>query len=196
MSDTFNRAKINILSNIVQFPTINGKDWSSNNCPPVGSLVSLSSAPPSQWYLSWVEEVQPGTNEFCSRYLLRSIETGELCWWSNVTIFVYNPERVYDRWRWSDKQFKFYDRWQKVLRRADAWMVLDGPTTFGDDGSVTIRLRERHGGFRDHDQFHFERSFPDWRKVTMAVMADFYNEGCKAAEALGEKIKAQRKAAS
>lgn len=178
-NESFYRAKLSILNDVCSFPTIRNKDWKDADYnPPIGSLVALSCAPVTKWYLSWVLEVEK--LKYGNRYLLQSIEDGTLCWWENVGLFIYDPERVSQspEWRWNDKQFEFQDRWKKVCRRNDAYIVLPGVTTFHDD-SVTLSLRERHGGFGKEIPFHHEHTFENWKKTTMKMMDKFYKEGEK-----------------
>lgn len=139
-----------------------------------GDLVSLSSAPVSEWYLSWVVEFD--YNGGNPRYLLDSIETGKLCWWHNVSVNYMDRKIVAEnpQWRWSDRQWAFKNRWWKVcFKRCDAYLILPVFPTFGDDGlSVTIGTRPRYS-MGDH---YPTRRFLDYRKVTMKMMEDFYNE--------------------
>ena len=196
MGDTYHRARISILTELLSFPIIRGKDWTDDRKPDPGSLVATSGAPETKWYLSWVVETELHEGGW-HRYLLRSVEDGELSWWENVWLFRYSQERVQARpdWRWTDKQFDFRDRWHKVCyKQHDAYMVLPCRPTFHDNGSVTLSLRERHGGFRDHYKFHHERTFDSWRKTTMKMMSEFYLEGCAESKKLSEKIRKAREA--
>jgi len=168
-----NRARLLILSNLMSFPTINNKDWGYNcGCdkPQIGDLVALSSAPPSKWYLSWLREYDP--NNGWPKYLLESIDDGELCWWENVSLTVYSREIVQGRpsWQWDDKQFEVNDRWHKVCRNKAAYIMLPCQPAFNADGSVTLDVRIRFGW----DEYRNPRTFPDWKKLTMKQMADYY----------------------
>ena len=54
------KARLAILSDMMSFPTIRNRDWNSDSFDydvRVGDLVSLSSAPASKWYVSWVREI-------------------------------------------------------------------------------------------------------------------------------------------
>lgn len=169
-----NRARISILSELLSFPTINQKDWNKGASldPEVktGDLVSLCSAPSTQWYLSWFIEsrIKNGFTE----YLLESIEDGELCWWTNVGLNVYDRERVDDRpsWKWNDKQFAFNDRWMKVCKRNGAYIVLPVTPKFNEDDSVELNVRVRFG-FSDYTN---PVTFPNWKKLTMKMMDKYY----------------------
>lgn len=178
-----NRARLLILSELMSFPTISNKDWqgSIGGKPQTGDLVSLTCAPPSKWYLSWLREIDP--NNGWPKYLLESIEDGQLCWWMNVGLNVYDRERVgkNPRWKWTDGQFKFNDRWLKVCRRNDAYIVVPCQPKFNDDGSVLLDVRIRHGW----DSYRNPRTFPAWRKVTTKEMDSYYKdcfEGYEAAK--------------
>lgn len=174
-----NRARISILSELLSFATIRNKDWEEDRLPPVGSLVAMSSAPTSKWYLSWVIEID--NREGYPRYLLESIEDGVQCWWTNVGINKFNPQRIKERpeWRWTDKQFTLRDRWRRVLKEADAYIVLGGDFDFKTDGSLYISLRIRHNF---DPSFNYNKTFPDWKKVTIKMMSEFYDAGCKSRE--------------
>lgn len=181
-----NRARLMILSELMSFPTINNKDWRSdfgNDKPQVGDLVSLTSAPPSKWYLSWFREYDQ--NNGWPKYLLESIEDGELCWWENVGLNFYDRERVANRpqWKWDDKQFEFNDRWHKVCRKNDAYIVLGCQPVFHDDGSVTLDVRNR---FQFSD-YRNPRTFQDWKKVTMKQMDAYYKESAAEYETTDKK---------
>lgn len=176
--DTFERSKISILSCLLSFPTISNKDWLSDfgndKQPRLGSLVSMTSAPESKWYLSWLEKVD--LNNGWTKYLLKSVEDHSLCWWENVALNYYDLKRVSDnpQWKWSDKQFKFYDRWRKVCYEWNgAYMVLPKQPVFNGE-KVTLGLRTR---FNFNSGFKFENEFDCWRKVTMKQMDTFYNKG-------------------
>lgn len=178
-TDTRNRARLSILSELMSFPTINQKDWISNNLGrddiQIGDLVSLCSAPDSKWYVSWLRELDE--NNGWPRYLLESIDDGELCWWENVSLNVYSRKRVSERptWKWDDKQFAFYGRWRKVCGRNGAYSVLPCLPEFGDDGSVELDIRIRW----DHEGYHNPRKFPSWKKLHMEVMDAYYKKCVK-----------------
>ena len=168
------QAKINILSELLSFPTVRGKDWASvygDNKAFVGDLVSLSSAPPSKWYLSWVRNYDP--NNGWPKYLLESIEDGELCWWENVGINVYSRERVKEnpQWQWNDKQYALSYRWYKVCRKNEVYPVKACQPKFNDDGSVELDVRIHI--FHQSD-FHNPQIFPDHKKLTVRAMTRYY----------------------
>lgn len=173
-----NRARISILSELLSFPTINQKDWDSfsEEYARVGDLVSLSSAPESKWYLSWVVDID-GSKGYM-RYLLESIEDESLCWWENVGLNIYNREKIKDRsiWKWTDDQFTFYDRWLKVARKNDAYMVMPRLPKFNEDGSVEMSVYRRHDF---ESKFSNNRVFEKWKKVTMKVMDEYYKDSVK-----------------
>lgn len=175
MADTKNRARIQILSSLLSFPTIRNKDWTSDlggGVATVGDLVALSSAPASKWYISWVADKQPGG--FGGRWLLESIEDGELCWWENIGICYYNRERVAENkhWRWTDKQFAFQDKWSRVAKRNGAYIVLPRPPEFMDDGSVMLNVRVR----LSLNEFSNPVVFPSWKKLTSKQMDAYWKE--------------------
>jgi len=182
---TFERAKIDILSSLLAFPTINQKDWETcyiDNAPIVGDLVSLCSAPPSKWYLSWVMEIEVADSSFCTRYLLKSIDDGSLCWWSNVAFNIYSRKKVLENqtWKWNDKQFAFKKRWMKVCyKQNDAYIVLPIHPIFGEDDTVTLGVRVRH----QFNKYTSKKTFPNWKKCTMKMMDKYYKQ-CEKEEAV------------
>lgn len=138
----------------------------------VRDLVAMSSAPISEWYLAWVIEVEQLSGG--KRFLLESIDTGRQGWWSNIgtpylerDLVAENPE-----WRWTDKQFGFWDRWRNVCKQRDAYMTLPTRPVFGVGCAVTIGTRTRFG----FDEYCPNKTFPDWRKVTKPMLGDFYDE--------------------
>jgi len=170
------RARVSILSELLAFPTINQKDWDTGRLKraQVGDLVSISSGPPTKWYLSWVKKIEEGEDRFSHKYLLESIDDGELCWWSNVGLNIYSRDRVKGCviWQWDDKQFAFNDRWNKACKKNGAYIVLPVLPVFGKEWSVVLNVRIRH---RISD-FRNPKTFPDWRKLTIKQMGEFYKE--------------------
>lgn len=141
-------------------------------CRP-GDLVALQSAPTSKWYLSWVHSLD--VQQYGNIYTLESVEDGELCNWSNVSVLVFNrtTTAAFPSWRWTNKQFEFRDRWRAVcFKDRDAYITLPTDPVFGDDYAVTLGTRTRHS-FDDHRP---SKTFPDWRKVTKRTMGQFYDE--------------------
>lgn len=203
MSEKRERARLNILWYITQFcltsmsadndrkfGSIHGfvHEFGGNHAQP-GDLVALQSSPVSPWYLSWLIE-QEVTNGGYHKYLCESIETGELAWWTNVGLCYLERSVVAEnpQWRWTDRQFAFRDRWHKVCYKdRDAYITLPTGPIFGDGYQVTLGTRTRFG-WDDHAPV---KIFDDWRKVTKAIMAEFYDdcvaERDKAKEARGEE---------
>ena len=174
MADTKNKSRIMILSELMSFPTIRSAHWKGGidgqGVKP-GDLVAISGASPSKWYLSWVVEIDP--NDGWPNYLLESIEDGELGWWSNVSINYYDRSKVNDCWRWTDRQFALQERWWRVaFKKNDAYIVLPVWPVFDENGGVTLDVRIRHG----LSDFHNKKTYPDWRKVTIAMMDAYYKE--------------------
>ena len=148
--DTYNRAKIEILSYITSFFLVrnygDGNVGGLSDCyfkpnyhPIKGDIVALSSARPTEWHLSWYIENKGG-----DRHLLKSIETGKLCTWTNVGFNVMNRQIVdkHPEWRWTDRQFKFQDRWTRACyKKRDAYMVLPTLGDFKDNHSVVLGVR-------------------------------------------------------
>ncbi len=181
MTDTYYRARMQIMNELLSFCMIRSKDWKEDRKPIPGDLVSLDSAPATKWYVSWVVETELNKGDW-HRYLLQSIEDYELCWWENVGIEVYNPQRVREMpsWRWTDRQFKFVDKWNRVAYKDnDAYIVLPGKIDF-DGNSVILDIRERYGAGHDNP-FHYSETFK-WKKATKAELDAFYKRGCQERE--------------
>ena len=173
---TKNRSRISILSELLSFPSISGKDWTrcySETPPQVGDLVSMNCAPATKYYLSWMREIKQDEYGIV-RYLLESIEDGELCWWSNIGLSYYDRDRVAERstWRWDDDQFAFYDRWQKVCQKNDAYIVLPCVPKFNEEGGVTLNVRIRFS----FDDYRNPVYFENWKKLTNKAMDDYYKK--------------------
>lgn len=170
------KAKLEILSELLSYPTVSQKDWQSDFSTDVqvGDLVSLNSAPVSKWFLSWVKKIDKTSSRFSTRYLLESVEDGELCWWSNVGFNIYNRKRVSERpkWKWDDKQHAFFSRWFKSCKRHDSYIVLPVLPEFHDDYSVTLNVRIRFG----FTNFQNPKIFDNWKKLNMKDMEKYYLE--------------------
>lgn len=138
-----------------------------------GDLVALRSAPTSKYYLSWlVSEKRRGGWDY---YLLESVEDNSLMEWYNVALMPYNGETVKDhpQWRWTDRQHEFNDRWARVCRtRRAAHIYLPVIVSYGEGHEVTLGIRTRHA----LSNLSPRRVFPDWRKVTIKMMLEFYDE--------------------
>ena len=193
-ADTRSRARLEILNYIItsclthvwgepvgRRGSLHGfvSDIRDDEPPREGDLVAPQSAPTSKFYLSWLRKIEVRDGGW-THYLLESIEDGELCWWHNVGIDHLERDVVAEHpsWRWTDRQYAFKDRWWRVCyKEKDAHMTLPIYPEFGEDYSVTLGTRARYG-FTDHAP---RKTFPDWRKLTKAQMAAFYDE-CVASE--------------
>lgn len=159
----------------------------SDNTPvQVGDLVLLEAAPATKWQIGWLAETR-STPEGWTEYLIESLEDGSLCWWSDVGLCFLKRDAVQAQWRWDDRQWAFKDRWFRVCDKA--WGASDDRPLlpdFGDGFAVTIGTRTSNR----FDDIGPTRTFPDYRKVTKAMMAQCYAE-CVAER---EKLVAERKA--
>lgn len=183
------KARISILGEIMQFPSIN--KWVScyfEFTPQVGDLVAMNCVSNTKFYMSWLREIDP--NDGWPKYLLESIEDGELCWWSNVGISYYDREIVKNRpqWKWTNEQFDFSSRWNRVCRKNDAYIVLPLQAVFTDNGGVTLDVRIRFG----LDEYHNPATFENWKKVTMKMMDEYYK---KSSDEYNRKSAERREAA-
>lgn len=202
------RSRILILSAIAQFSlsrtfgdqrTHGGLleySFIETRAPSPGTLVALQAAPSSKWYLSWVVSCGWPENHACMEYALESIEDGEICNWSNVSVWAM-PRTTTDghpEWRWTDKQHEFNDRWTRLCHKdRNAHSYLPCRAKFYDDGkNVSVELRSR---FNFDETFHPNRWFDDWRKVTDAELLAFYDEAVAEQEAklAAAAAKAERK---
>jgi len=172
-----NHAKISILSELLSFATIRNKDWTSvyaDSRAVIGDLVALSTAPPSKWYVSWLRDYDP--NNGWPKYLLESIEDGELCWWENVGLSFYNRERIKDnpQWTWNDKQYVISNRWYKVCRKHEIYPVRPCQPIFNADDSVVLDVRI-HLFFQEN--FHNPKVFANYKRLTIKDMVSHYLDG-------------------
>jgi hypothetical protein len=146
--------------------------WDDETPAQPGDLVIIKSAPVSKWTIGWLEEIDT-SNPNCRRYAIESLEDGQICWWHNIGIEYFPRDKLHPSWRWTDKQWEFQDRWNRVcFKERDAYINLPIPPVFGEDFSVTLGTRTRFG----FDDIRPTRTFPDWRKVTKAIMAQCYDE--------------------
>ena len=149
-------------------------DFARADKPRVGDLVRLTSIRAQNWSICWLLDTRHDGRE----YLCESVETGEQCWWSNVGIGYFDRETVENspEWRWTDRQHKFDKRWERVCYKDnDAYSVLPLRAQFGDGYEVTLQVMTRHG----LDEYRLSETFCDWRKVTKAMMSEFYSECVK-----------------
>jgi hypothetical protein len=193
--DTYGRARIEMLNYLLNFstakyfgPKTEGYEWTFNSVEcswrggvsdeqaPIGSLCMLSSAPFTKFYLCWLIDFKD--EGYGGSYLMQSVEDHSLCWWSNVGVYFFPPEKSkhFPQWKWSDRQFEFYDRWLRAAKRVDDYWTKTLLPDFHDDGSVTLGTREHifrtaidgEGGYLP------KKTFPDWRKVKFGEMVEFF----------------------
>tara|TARA_R110000851_G_scaffold317339_1_gene480782 strand:+ start:14582 stop:15109 length:528 start_codon:yes stop_codon:yes gene_type:complete len=171
--ETYKRAYSLIINRLMSFPTISNEDWISDfySRGKVGDFISMQSAPPSDWQLSWISEINGG------KYLLRSAMTGEMCWWDNIGVTVLKPDKVATGFDWTDRQFKFRDKWHLAIKRNYDYLLVASHTTFSDF-SVTCRLRKRHD--TSENPFLEEITFKDFRKVSASQLNEYYLSHSKA----------------
>ena len=174
-----NKAKIEILNFITQH-SIN--EYSSktfvggySNKPVEGDLVALQLAPNTNWYLSWYHTSDGNENSFCENHLLESIETGELCNWSNVSFNVMEREHVdnHPEWRWEDKQFEFCSKWYRATKKADIYPSRPMQPIFAGL-KVTLKIRRNFS-----DVILAEKTFDNYKKVLSRDMIKFCVDNIK-----------------
>lgn len=189
--DTRHRARQEIMHYVLEFcltkywpnmpgqkymPGIEGfvpSDYDSTGPAIVGDLVVVSATRRwSKWQIGWLREIDPGKRGW-TRWLVESLEDGSLCWWENVSLSYFPRDKIARSWRWTDRQHAFNDKWNRVcFKERDAYIVLPTQPQFGDDFSVSLGVRTRFA----FDDITPKRDFPDWRKVTKAMMAAAYDE--------------------
>lgn len=184
--ETRHRARQAIMHYVLAFCTT--RAWPDRNSPSlhgftpehgdcraqVGDLVLLESVRGwTKWNIGWLRAINP--NDGWPLYVIESLEDGELCSWSNVGL-AYLPREelaVHPSWQWNDRQHTFRDRWDRICYKSkDAYIVRPLPPVFGEGYAVTLGTRTAHA----LDDIRPTRSFPDWRKVTKAMMAQCYDE--------------------
>lgn len=129
------------VQRLLQAMILHGWKCQKGDTPKPGDLVMLTSAPPSDWHLSFYRQDQQN-----GYHLLESLRTGELCPWGNVGFLVIDREKVglLERAEWSDAQFEFQDKFHKVYSRADFYINIPFIDRFEGD-LVHVAFRTRFG---------------------------------------------------
>lgn len=135
----------------------------------VGDLVILAHAPASKFQIGWLRDIRDPTTY--PMYLIESLEDGTTCWWHNVALDVVPEEQHSVKWKWSDKQFAFHERWLRTFSKNSRHKT--GLCSFDDTGGVRLSCK----GYWD---FSLGEQAPapitlyytDWRKITIAMMKD------------------------
>ena len=141
--------------------------------PQIGDLVIPTATPITQWTLSWLLDISDTRKTYTPDYLLQSVETGEICNWSNVGIKYFDRTvlRKHPEWTWSDRQFAFNDRWKKTCyKKHKANFYIPAMPKFGPEHQVTLGVLTKlsyHGRQKT-------RTFEDWRKVTINIMSETF----------------------
>lgn len=124
------RGAVEALAYVLQFSTASvsgGHVWSLHQWrgkrAQNGDLVILKCAPASPWCIGWLIEGGGGVGSpTCSdRYLIENLLDRRRAWWANVDLHVLDEARNHPRWRWSDEQIAFAERWYKVVRRGSCF---------------------------------------------------------------------------
>lgn len=92
-----------------------GTNWLGGGRIHEGELVVLTSAPPTIWGFSIVEEIQGG-----DKYLLRAVGTDQLCDWSNVGLTPFKTDRIacHKPLLWTPDQYAFWRKVQKAYKQS------------------------------------------------------------------------------
>lgn len=121
--------------------------------------------------MSWCIDIQDGGAYGGKKYLLKSIEDGELCWWENVSVWQYPKVKTdeFVHWKWADDKWLLWDRWKRVFQKRDSFGLVSMMPQFQDNG-VTLRLRERW------TDIEHTKTFPNYKRLTQKEMLLFYDE--------------------
>ncbi len=172
----YNRARLAVLNQLCALSLqqeISGRSYPGNPGhrfdleakPEVGDLVALRGAPMNTpFYLAWIEQVG---GEDVQGTLLRSIDDGSLCDWTNVGFMVLDRAWVAanPHWRWSDEEFAFNDRWAQAFAAAGLRASYRRmPVAFDGDGCT---LEGKSLG--EHEGFFLP--YPSWRALDDAALA-------------------------
>lgn len=175
------RARRAILYWVCQFTLGNSHKqvWEYTDNPSPGDLVALKSHNHTSWYLAWVLEPekgvdQPGTNDYTYQRTLESVETGEIVNWSNVSFQRFTDKEALEMnpdWRWTDEQFKFWDKWRKVCSKIDGYFVIPLKPIFdAHSNRVTLPTRIRYGlGTAPKAE-----TVENWKRVSKKRLAEIY----------------------
>ena len=141
--------------------------------PMEGDLVLLSSAPMSEWRLSWYVEKRRQKGWLEDEYLLQSASTGELCWWHNVGLNVLcrKTTQQHPEWRWDDEQVEFNSNWIKWMDdQADGYIYRPMYCSFyaGEEVEFSVRVR--------HSDRHVSKRFPKWKSITKKQQLQIYKD--------------------
>lgn len=119
---------------------------------PKGSLCRLDCAPHSKYYLSWY------LGEDNGEHYLQSIEDHSVVRASNVAVCPLPIELTKDafQFHYSDRQFEFQDRWEKVVKKKSYWLVPMYSVFDEETERVLVRFR------RKFDDYVFMHEFPSW----------------------------------
>ncbi len=158
------RGGLEALAYVLQFTTARGTGghiWSSHQWRTTGGLgsqtpaqngdlVILGCAPVSPWVIGWLLDGGGGAGPAtCNdRYLIENLLDRRRAWWSNVTLHVLEEARNHPRWRWSDDQIAFAERWYKLVRRESVGYATQ--TQF-DGQTAWIGVKSVHRWMKDHD---------------------------------------------
>jgi len=184
--ETYNRSRMAINSFIVNLCTkkylsngqispdmlVKGHGFSRNfympgdDGPQIGALCSLIGAPHTKYYLSWYLGVKDGA------FMLMSIEDHSIARWSSVMIQCMPLDIImpHPQFMYSDRQFKFQDRWKKIVEKTSYWMVPMWSEFNNETGEVTLIIRWK---FKD---VLTSKKFDLWEQITNEEMIEFAKE--------------------
>ena len=106
----------------------------------VGDLVICQTSGLHRWSVGYVVDING-----MSGCTVREIDSSAMCNVSNESFYVVRGME-HDYAMLPEPRWRFYQKVIKAFKRLDAYMHLFGGLTFNDDGSATIKVRERYWG--------------------------------------------------
>lgn len=153
-------------------------------------LVVVTAMSDPEFRLSWIKELirhPSGEVEF----LFQSAKTGKEQWWTNVGTYVMRREMVseHPEWRWNNAQWGVQERWAKLQRAKDEYVIRTALFSIHDTYAV-VRTRTRYS----MDTVNVVRSF-DWVNTTDEQLEEIYDQLIKDHEHAQQIAREQRNAA-
>jgi hypothetical protein len=172
--ETKHRARQSIMFYVLAFCT--EKPYARRDCSwingehAVGDLVLLRCVRGwTKWNIGWLRGIVPHRSGW-HKYVIESLEDGELCNWENVSFEYMRREIVADNpeWQWNDDQFSFWDRF-RITCREECWSPAPMQPKF-NGLSVELSMRERY-----EEKVSEPELFKDYREITTEMIVEFIN---------------------
>lgn len=176
-----------VIQRLMPALLLNGWNCTLRREPVPGDVVMLQSAPMSVWHLSiYRKDCHDGY------HLLESVKTGEMMRWGNVGFHVIDREKAWglERIEWTDDQFEFSSKFNKVIRRREMDFYINIPYISEWDGdNVLIKFRTRY----NFDELVTPLDPIPWRKITQKALLEHLTAG--AAEHVANRNLLQKESA-